>query len=296
MSIVHILGIPMDLGQHRRGVDMGPSAVRYAGLGDHLAALGYTVHDAGNVAVPVPEMTHDDNRSARHLAAIAQVLADVYTRSQQIAQAGDIGVFLGGDHSVSAGTAGGLSGGDRLGVIWVDAHADFNTPATSPSGNVHGMPLAALLGYGPPELVDLGRSGRKLDPGCVALVGVRSLDADERVLLRESGVGVYTMRDIDERGVAQVAAEVVRRLGHVDRLHISLDLDVLDPSVAAGVGTPVPGGLTYREAHLLMEILADTGRVRSLDLVEINPILDQGNRTAEMAVELASSLLGQTIW
>ena len=296
MRSIHILGIPMDLGQRRRGVDMGPSAVRYAGLGDRLAALGYTVHDAGNVSVPVPEMTHDDTPSARHLGAIAQVLADVYAQGHQVAQAAHIGVFLGGDHSISAGTIAGLSGSDRLGVIWVDAHADFNTPATSPSGNVHGMPLAALLGYGPPELVDLGRPGRKLDPACVALVGVRSLDPDERTRLRESGVGVYTMRDIDERGLSQVAGEVVRRLSHVDRIHVSLDLDVLDPSVAPGVGTPVPGGLTYREAHLLMEILADTGRVRSLDLVEINPILDQGNRTAEMAVELASSLLGQKIW
>ncbi|MCW5853982.1 MAG: arginase [Anaerolineae bacterium] len=286
----------MDLGQRRRGVDMGPSAVRYAGLGDHLTALGFTVYDAGNVSVPVPEMTHHDTPSARHLASIAQVLTEVYAHSQRVAQAGDIGIFLGGDHSVSAGTIAGLSGGDQLGVIWVDAHADFNTPQTSPSGNVHGMPLAALLGYGPPELVDLGRPGRKLDPSRVVLVGVRSLDPDERVRLRESGAGVYTMRDIDERGVAQVAGEVIRRLGHVDRVHVSLDLDALDPTVAPGVGTPVRGGLTYREAHLLMEILADTGRVRSLDLVEINPILDQGNRTAEMAVELASSLLGQTIW
>ena len=293
--VVHVLGVPMDLGQTRRGVDMGPFAVRYAGLYDRLTALGYEVVDENNISVPVREMTRGDNPQARHLPVIVQVLQQVYSESRRITQAGHFGVFLGGDHSISAGTVAGLCRDDRLGVIWIDAHSDFNTPETSDSGNVHGMPLAALLGYGPDELVNLGQPGRKLDPAHVAIVGLRSVDEKERLLLRKSGVGVYTMRDLDERGMAAVAGEVVRRLGHVDRIHISLDLDSLDPDVAAGVGTPVPGGLTYREAHLLMEILADTRRVRSLDLVEINPILDHGNQTAEMAVELAASLLGQRI-
>lgn len=297
---VRILGVPMDLGQRRRGVDMGPFAVRYAGLYDRLAALGYKVHDAGNVVVPVPEMTRDDptladQPTARHLPAIAQVLREVCAASRAIAAAGDIGVFLGGDHSISAGTIAGLASDDRLGVVWVDAHADFNTPQTSPSGNVHGMPLAALLGDGPTSLTSLAPGGWRLDPASVVIVGLRNVDGEERRRLVESGVGVYTMRDIDERGMASVAGEMVRRLSHVDRLHVSLDLDSLDPDVAPGVGTPVPGGLTYREAHLLMEILADSNMLRSLDLVEINPILDKGNATAEIAVELAASLLGQRI-
>ncbi len=297
---VRILGVPMDLGQRRRGVDMGPFAVRYAGLYDRLVALGYEVHDAGNVAVPVPEMTRDDpaladQPSARHLPAIAQVLREVCAASRAVAQAGDIGVFLGGDHSISAGTIAGQAGDDGLGVVWVDAHADFNTPATSPSGNVHGMPLAALLGDGPHALTSLTPDGWRLDPASVVIVGLRNVDGEERRRLMASGIGVYTMRDLDERGMASVAAEIVRRLGHVNHLHVSLDLDSLDPDVAPGVGTPVPGGLTYREAHLLMEILADSDMLRSLDLVEINPILDKGNTTAEIAVELAASLLGQRI-
>lgn len=297
---VRLVGVPMDLGQQRRGVDMGPYALRYAGLFGRLAALGYSVRDDGNISVPVPEMTAEipalhDQPSARHLPAIVGVLTEVQAASRRIADAGEMGIFLGGDHSISAGTIAGLTGRDRLGVVWVDAHADFNTPDTSPSGNVHGMPLAALLGRGPEALVNLGGPGPALDPSLVALVGVRELDPAERRALQGSGVGVFTMRDIDERGMAAVAYGVVSRLAAADRIHVSLDLDSLDPDVAPGVGTPVPGGLTYREAHLLMEILADTRRVASLDLVEINPILDHSNQTADMAVALAASLLGQRI-
>ena len=209
-GVVRIVGVPMDLGQRRRGVDMGPYAARYAGLNDRLAALGFDVHDEGNVSVPVPEMmpaAPDDaaRPAARHLLPIARVLQEVYAISHRIALAGEIGVFLGGDHSISVGTIGGQCSAERLGVLWVDAHADFNTPDTSPSGNVHGMPLAALLGLGPAELVDLGLPGAKLDASCVALVGLRSIDELERVHLQKSGVGVFTMRDIDERGMAAVA-------------------------------------------------------------------------------------------
>jgi arginase len=297
---VHILGVPMDLGQERRGVDMGPAAVRYAGLYERLRDLQLVVDDTGNVAVPAREEYNDDpadqgERNARYLGPIARVLTDVYSRSRQIAKSGAFGIFLGGDHSISLGTVGGQAALGRVGVVWVDAHADFNTPATSPSGNIHGMPLACLLGEGPDALVNLGHAGRKVEPGCVTLVGVRSIDRDERDRLRESGVHLYTMSDIDDMGMRGVALEVVAHLHDCDRVHVSLDLDSLDPEEAPGVGTPVPGGLTYREAHRLMEILAGLGNLSSLDLVEINPILDDRNTTATLAVELAASLLGQRI-
>jgi arginase len=290
----------MDLGQQRRGVDMGPAAVRYAGLFDRLAVLDIQVFDEGNVDVPVrdehngaPHERGEDK--ARYLGPIVRVLTRVYAHSRRIADVDALAIFLGGDHSISIGTIAGQSAKGRLGVIWVDAHSDFNTPQTSPSGNIHGMPLACLLGEGPPALVNLGYPGRKLDPTYVALVGIRSVDARERGRLTASGMHVYTMSDIDDLGMATVARDVVEKLAGCARLHVSLDLDSLDPEVAPGVGTPVPGGLTYREAHRLMEILADTGRVHSLDLVEINPILDDRNATAELAVELAASLLGQKI-
>lgn len=298
--VVRLVGVPMDLGQRRRGVDMGPYVVRYAELYARLSALGYAVHDIGNVRVAVPEMTQEaprlhDQPSARHLPAIVESLREVYEVSRDAASRGEIGVFLGGDHSISVGTISGQARGDRLGVVWVDAHADYNTPDTSPSGNVHGMPLAALVGDGPPELVDFGHPGPKLDPALVALVGLRDVDVEERRRLQAGRLNIFTMRDIDERGMAAVAHSLIERLADADRIHVSLDLDSLDPDIAPGVGTPVPGGLTYREAHLLMEILCDTGRVTSLDLVEINPILDRGNDTARLAVELAASLLGQRI-
>lgn len=304
-SSIRIFGVPMDLGQQRRGVDMGPSAVRYAGLQERLAGLGYTVTDHGNIPVPVAEtmqaaaapLRDADGHELRayHLDAVAQVCAAVYEHFRRAAQADEFVIFLGGDHSISMGTVAGVSTRGRQGVIWVDAHADYNTPRTTPSGNIHGMSVAALLGDGPPALTDIGGPGPKIHPDQVAMIGIRNLDELERQRLIRSGIGVFTMKDIDEEGIATIARRSLARFDHLDGLHISLDMDSIDPAEAPGVGTPVRGGLTYREAHLLMEIFAESGKVRSLDIVEINPILDNHNQTAELAVELAASLLGKRI-
>lgn len=293
---VRIIGVPMDLGQARRGVDMGPSALRYAGLDDRLRRIDCdcAIEDLGNIEVPIRD-TLPAAGGLAYLPSVAQSCQIVYQHGQQAVEDGCVPLFIGGDHSIAAGTVGGVSHAQSCGVLWIDAHGDFNTPKTSPSGNIHGMPLAALMGHGAPELVNLGRSGPKLKAPDVILIGIRDLDFAERKALTASGVGIYTMTEIDERGIAQVAREALRRLGHHTHLHISLDMDSLDPTEAPGVGTPVPGGLTYREAHLLMELIAASGRVGSIDVVEINPILDHRNRTAEMAVALLASLLGQAI-
>jgi arginase len=292
-----IFGVPMDLGQRRRGVDMGPSAVRYAGLDERLRGLGHAVDDNGNLPVPLPENEPPDDSRARHLHSIAGVCRDVYAAAQACVAHNDTAIFLGGDHSISIGTVSAMvTQAQPVGLLWVDAHGDFNTPEITPSGNVHGMALAALLGQGPPELTGIGRTGPKLAPAQVVLFGVRDLDAGERAALRASGVLVITMRDIDEMGLAAAARLALDRFGALPRLHVSLDMDALDPLEAPGVGTPVPGGLSYREAHLLMEILADSGKVGSLDIVEVNPILDDRNRTARLSVELAASLFGQRIY
>lgn len=291
---IRILGVPMDLGQSRRGVDMGPSAVRYAHLQPALQRLGHAVHDEGNVMVPNPEEDVAEGQDGR-LQAVTAVCSAIYEHARGWMRDGDFTIFLGGDHSISMGTIAAAAHEGIAGVIWVDAHSDFNTPETSPSGNIHGMPLAVLCGDGPRELVDIGYPGPKLEPSQVVQIGIRNLDPAESDRLREKGISVFTMRHLDELGMATVARQALDRLRHLPRIHVSLDLDSLDPDEAPGVGTPVPGGLTYREAHLLMEILGDTGRVRSLDLVEINPILDARNRTAELAVGLAASLLGQRI-
>lgn len=286
----------MDLGQRRRGVDMGPSALRYAGLDTRLRSLGHTVVDNGNLSVPLPENEPPDASRARHLQSVAGVCRDVYDNALACLHQHETAVFLGGDHSISIGTVSAMDahGGD-VGVLWIDAHGDFNTPETTPSGNVHGMALSALLGRGPRELAEIGRPGAKLKPTDVVLLGVRDLDLGERIALRESGVLLLTMQDLDTRGMSAAAGLALERLTHLSRLHVSLDMDVLDPGQAPGVGTPVPGGLTYREAHLLMEILAASGKVASLDIVEVNPILDERNRTASLGVELAASLFGQKI-
>lgn len=284
----------MDLGQSRRGVDMGPSALRYANLGQRLARLGHTVEDHGNVETP-DRNTLPPEGGLAYLAAVVNACRSVYAVGRQAVEAGCLPLFIGGDHSISAGTIGGVSHSRPVGVLWIDAHGDFNTPDSSPSGNLHGMPLAALLGYGPAELADVGRAGPKLKPEDVVLIGVRDLDRAERTLLKASGVTVYTMREIDAQGMAHIVHQALARLSHLPHLHVSLDMDSLDPSEAPGVGTPVPGGLTYREAHLLMEMLADDNRVGSVDVVEINPILDRGNHTARIATELLASLLGQSI-
>ena len=290
-----IVGVPMDLGQSRRGVDMGPSAVRYAGLDSRLRSLGRDVTDCGNVEIPVRDELPEEG-GLSFLPAVVQAAQAVCTIGSNAIQNGALPIYLGGDHSIALGTVAALTDQYRdAGVIWIDAHGDFNTPATSPSGNLHGMPLAALTGQGQSELIDINTPGPTLQESNALLFGIRSLDDGERDLLKQSEVNVFTMREIDERGVGKVAHEALERLSHCSCLHISLDMDALDPSEAPGVGTPVPGGLTYREAHLLMEILAASDKVRSIDVVEINPILDTRNRTASIAIELIASLLGQSI-
>ncbi len=286
----------MDLGQDRRGVDMGPSAIRYARLEASLADLGYQVTDLGNAEVPIPE-TVEKVEEVRHLGEIRSVCSRVAERAEAVVSEGLFPIFLGGDHSIAIGTVAGVAAasGGRTGVIWVDAHADFNLPETSPSGNIHGMPLAALTGHGHPDLVNIGGSGASVRAEDVVIIGLRSVDLKERELLREAGVHAYTMKEIDVHGLAVVVRRALRDLSHLDRVHVSFDLDVVDPDAAPGVGTPVRGGLTYREAHLLMELINEANIVTSLDIVEVNPILDTRNGTAELAVELVASLMGRRI-
>jgi arginase len=291
---VRIIGVPMDLGQSRRGVDMGPSALRYSELGDAIRELGYRVEDRGNVVTPLRDTLPSED-SGDLLRAVVSTSAAVYEVGRTAIEEGRLPLFLGGDHSIAVGTIGGVTHASPCGVLWIDAHGDMNTFETSPSGNLHGMPLAALLGRGAPELVDVGRPGPKLEPADVIVIGARALDRDERAFVKEAGIRVYTMREIDERGVAVVAHEALKTLERLPRLHVSLDMDAVDPSEAPGVGTPVHGGLTFREAHLLMEIIADDGRTGSIDVVEVNPILDQRNATGHMGVALVASLLGKSI-
>jgi arginase len=304
---IHIIGVPMDLGQRRRGVDMGPSVIRYAGLHQQLRALGHTITDSGNLPVPLPENAPLDSDKARHLHSIASVCRDIYDAACGIDERGEIGLFLGGDHSLSIGAVSAItahpsttaqedsSANSSVGVLWVDAHGDFNTPDITPSGNVHGMALAALMGLGAPELTGIGRAGAKIAPSQAVIIGARDIDPLEKKALKELEVRVFTMRDIDECGMAEATRRALAHLAPCKRIHVSLDMDALDPTEAPGVGTPVPGGLAYREAHLLMEILHDSEKVASLDIVEINPILDDRNRTAKLAVELTASLFGKTI-
>lgn len=291
---VRIVGVPMDLGQNRRGVDMGPSALRYANLQARLAQLGLSVLDHGNIPVPNPEEQIAEG-GARRLKAVTAACQSIYDIGCQCLTQQEFALFLGGDHSISIGTVSAAASAGPVGLIWIDAHGDFNTPETSPSGNIHGMPVATLVGDGPEPLVNLGYPGSKLHPAQIVQIGIRNLDPAERKRLSASGIHVFTMRHLDELGMAAVARQALDRLRHLPRLHVSLDMDSLDPDEAPGVGTPIPGGLSYREAHLLMEILGDSGRVVSMDVVEINPILDNRNRTAELAVELVASLLGQRI-
>ena len=292
---VGIFGVPMDLGQDRRGVDMGPSAIRYARLQAALEELGYPVTDVGNAGTPIPEMV-EKREEIRQLAAVRDVCEDVAERAQAMISEGLFPIFLGGDHSISIGTVSGVARSfGRTGVIWLDAHADFNLPETSPSGNIHGMPLSVLTGRGHPDLVGIGGEGASVRTEDVVILGLRSVDVKERSLLLEAGVRVYTMKEIDAYGVASVVRRALSDLSHLERIHLSVDLDAVDPGVAPGVGTPVRGGLTYREAHLVMELINEAGIVNSLDVVEVNPILDDGNGTAELAVELVASLMGRQI-
>ena len=290
-----IFGVPMDLGQDRRGADMGPSAIRYARLQTALEELGYPVVDLGNAQTPIPE-TVERKEEIRHLAAVRGVCEEVAERAQAMISEGLFPIFLGGDHSISIGTLSGVaSSAGRTGVIWLDAHADFNIPETSPSGNIHGMPLSVLTGRGHPDLVSIGGEGASVRTEDVVLLGLRSVDMKERSLLLKAGVRVYTMKEIDAYGVASVVRRALRDLSHLERVHLSVDLDVVDPGVAPGVGTAVRGGLTYREAHLVMELINEAGITTSLDVVEVNPILDDRNGTAELAVELVASLMGRQI-
>ncbi len=292
---VNIVGVPLDLGQSRRGVDMGPSALRYAGLDNHLRQVGCSVRDCGNVEIPVRDELPSEGGLA-YLPSVVEACTAVYEVGLEAIAEGEVPLFLGGDHSIALGTVAAATEAGASGVLWIDAHGDFNTPTTSPTGNLHGMPLAALTGQGSARLVDIGRPGPKVSATDVVLIGLRSLDPEERALLRASGITVFTMREIDEQGIGQVAKQALKKLAHLPKVHVSLDMDSLDPREAPGVGTPVPGGLTYREAHLLLELVAASANVGSVDVVEINPILDSQNRTAKIGVELVASLLGQTIY
>ncbi len=300
-STISILGVPLDLGAGRRGVDMGPSAIRVAGLNPRLEALGYRVEDLGNIAVEQPESSKMGPANARYLKPIAATCRALADRVERAARQGRFPLVLGGDHSVAVGTVNGVAAhyrrtGRRIGVIWLDAHTDMNTPETSPSGNVHGMPLACLVGAGPRELTHLRGVSPVVDARNVVLVGIRDVDLTERPVVRESGVTVFTMRDIDERGMRAVMTDAITiaSRGAVG-IHLSLDMDGIDPDEAPGVGTPVRGGISYREAHLAMEMLCDSRLLRSMEIVEVNPVLDVANRTAQLAVELALSAMGKRI-
>jgi arginase len=299
--IVHVLGVPMDLGSGRRGVDMGPSAIRIAGVAERLSELGHKVVDEGDVVIKNMEELKVGDVRARYLPEIARASAIIARKVERIMAAGHFPLVLGGDHSIAIGTVSGIAAvaqtqGKRLGLLWIDAHGDINTPDTSPTGNIHGMPLAALLGFGAHELTSIAGPPAKLDPANVALVGIRSLDTGEKKRLKETGVQVHTMSDIDRHGVHRVMKKALARVTDGTQfVHVSLDLDAVDPSVTPGVGTPVKGGLDYREAHLIMEVIADAGVMTSLEIVEVNPILDECNRSAEFAVELIQSAFGKKI-
>jgi arginase len=298
---IRVIGVPLDLGQSRRGVDMGPSAVRVAGLEARLEELGHIVEDGGNVAVAIPEQKKAGDPHAKYLKEITATCTKQADLVIKALDEGIVPLVLGGDHSVGAGTVSGVAEfyrrqNKKIGLIWIDAHTDINTPESSPSGNVHGMPLAAIMGLGPAELANILNFSPKVSPDNCVLVGVRDIDAIERENVRRSGIHVFTMRDIDERGMRNVMETAVRIAGDgTAGYHISLDMDWVDPEDAPGVGTPVRGGATYREAHLAMEIIADHGQLLSFEIVEVNPVIDEHNRTADLAVELALSAFGKKI-
>jgi len=302
MPTVHIIGVPLDLGSGRRGVEMGPSAFRSAGLGERIAALGHTVVDKGNLPTPIPETQEARDEHKKYVRDIAKVCQKLYQTSVASLDEGAMPLVLGGDHSLAAGSVAAAAEWARrtknlpLGLLWIDAHGDMNTPDTSPSGNVHGMPLAALLGPEPAELSTIGGFSPTVLPAHTVLVGVRNLDEREKTLVRDSHVHVFTMKDIDRQGIASIVEQAVSLAGAgTAGIHVSFDMDACDPQVAPGVGTPVRGGLEYREAHMVMEIVADSGLLTSLDLVEVNPTLDIRNATAQLGTELALSALGMKI-
>jgi arginase len=301
MRQVYIIGVPLDLGGARRGVDMGPSALRIAGLGDRIAELGYAVTDQGDLPSPIPETQTAVDPTKKYINEIAQVCRSLYDVTLRSHEAGALPLVLGGDHSLAAGSVAASADYVRqvtsypLGLIWLDAHGDMNTPQTTTTGNVHGMPLAALLGQEPAELSSIG-SSPSVSPKHTVLVGIRNLDEKEKGKIRASGVHVFTMKDIDREGIATIAERAIALASQgTGGIHVSFDLDACDPLHAPGVGTPVKGGLDYREAHMVMELVADSQRLVALDLVEVNPTLDVRNTTAEFGTELALSALGKRI-
>jgi arginase len=302
MRQVHLIGVPLDLGGGRRGVDMGPSAFRIAGLSEQLTTLGCTIVDKGDLPAPIPETQELRDEHKKYIREIAKVCQKVYQTALSSLDEGAMPIVLGGDHSLAAGSVAAAAEWAKrtkerpIGLLWVDAHGDMNTPATSLSGNVHGMPLAALLGPEPAELSRIGTFSPKVLPANTVLVGIRNLDEREKVAVRNSGVHVFTMKDIDRQGIASIVEQAVNLAGNgTAGVHVSFDMDVCDPLIAPGVGTPVKGGLNYREAHMVMEIVADSGLLTSLDLVEVNPTLDVRNTTAQLGTELALSALGMKI-
>jgi arginase len=301
MNVVDMVGVPLDLGAGRRGVDMGPSAFRIANVGSRIAALGCTVTDQGDIPVPIPEVIGIVNQHARYAGEIGEVCETLCRRVRESLLSGHFALSLGGDHSLAAGSVAGTASAMRsrhrpVGLLWIDAHADMNTPESTLSGNVHGMPLASVLGKGPAELVTVGGFSPKIDCSRCAVIGLRNLDEREKDIVKQSGVHAFTMKDIDRRGMAAVMEEALAVIcADGAALHVSFDMDSVDPSVSPGVGTPVRGGLSYREAHLVMEMVADSRQLVALDVVEVNPILDHQNSTAILGCELILSALGKKI-
>ena len=298
---IRIIGVPMDLGASRRGVDMGPSALRVAGLQARIKQLGHQVEDIGNISVRQPEEMPFGEKRAKYVEEITDACKDLGAAVQKSLEEGYLPLVLGGDHSIAAGSISGVAAHfhkekKQIGCIWLDAHSDMNTPETSPSGNIHGMPLAAIMGYGVPELYDLYDYKPKIEPQNVVLVGMRDLDTPEKKFIKKLGVRVFTMRDVDERGMREVMADALKyAMDDTDGIAVSLDMDFVYPADAPGVGTPVRGGVTYREAHLAMEMIADSEAMLSMEIVEINPVIDEHNRTALLGVELVLSGLGKKI-
>jgi arginase len=301
MKPVHVIGVPLDLGAGRRGVDMGPSAFRIAGVGEQIIALGREVVDKGDLITPIPETRGEGDPHKKYVREIAEVCDRLFTSAYASLKQGAIPVVLGGDHSLAAGSVAATASDARasgrpLGLIWVDAHADMNTPQSSTTGNVHGMPLAACLGAEPAELAYIGGFAPKVLPAHTVIIGARNLDEREKDQIRSFDVPIFTMKDVDRDGIAHIAERALGIAGtDTAGIHLSFDLDVCDPTIAPGVGTPVKGGLDYREAHLVMEILADSGLLRAIDMVEVNPILDTANSTAMLGTELILSALGKKI-
>ena len=298
---VTIIGVPMDLGAGRRGVDMGPSAIRVAGINRAISAMGFAVTDSGNIVVPQPESITQANTRARYLKEIAAACEELSTRVERSLSDDALPVVLGGDHSIAIGSVSGVASyqrkrGAKTGLIWLDAHTDINTPESSPSGNIHGMPLAVILGHGAAELTGVAGFAPKVDPGHAVVIGARSIDPGEREMIRALGVKVFTMSDLDERGMGPVIAEAIGiASAGTSGYHVTMDMDFIDPSFAPGVGTPENGGATFRESHLAMEKIAESGGALAIEITEVNPLFDTANQTARLAVDLILSALGKVI-